>query len=118
MYRPSRKTFLTLQGLEARDVPASGSLDTSFSGDGLAFVSFDPGAIDTSGGLTIQTDSKVVLAGTSNGYSSNPAPLLSRLNTDGSLDTTFSGDGYYTLPGTKGGFSQVLQQPDGKLVAV
>ncbi|HEX3151616.1 MAG TPA: Ig-like domain-containing protein [Gemmataceae bacterium] len=118
MCRPSRKTALILHALEARDVPSSGSLDTSFSGDGLAFVSFDPGAIDTSGGLTIQTDSKIVLAGTSNGFSSNPAPLLSRLKADGSLDNTFSGDGYYTLPGTKGGFSQVIQQPDGKLVAV
>jgi uncharacterized delta-60 repeat protein len=114
----TRKTSLILHALEARDVPSAGSLDTSFSGDGLAFVHPTPFAIDTSSGLAIQADGKIVLAGTANGFSSNAAPLLSRLNDDGSPDNTFSGDGIYTLPGTKGGFSQVIQQPDGKLVAV
>jgi uncharacterized delta-60 repeat protein len=115
--RPAR---LHLQALEPRDVPTAGNLDPTFSGDGLAYVSVAPFEIDTASGVAVQADDKVVLAGTANGYTNSSAPLLARLNADGTPDASFSGDGIATLPGTTavGGFSQVIQQPDGKLVAI
>jgi uncharacterized delta-60 repeat protein len=117
---PTCPARLHLQALEPRDVPTAGNLDPTFSGDGLAYVSVAPFEIDTASGVAVQADGKVVLAGTANGYTSSSAPLLARLNVDGTPDASFSGDGIVTLPGATavGGFSQVIQQPDGKLVAV
>lgn len=68
-----------------------GSLDASFSGDGKQFISF--GHADDGMSIAIQNDGKIVVGGqtcTSGGVCD---VALARLNTDGSLDTTFSGDG-------------------------
>jgi hypothetical protein len=64
---------------------ADGSLDDSFSGDGmvvldgLGYLASDSGA-----GVTVQADGKIVVAGTSGSDIG-----LIRLNVDGSLDTSF-----------------------------
>jgi uncharacterized delta-60 repeat protein len=68
-----------------------GSLDATFSGDGRQFISF--GHTDDGLSVVIQTDGKIVVGGqtcTSGGVCD---VALARLNTNGSLDTTFSGDG-------------------------
>jgi uncharacterized delta-60 repeat protein len=77
---------------------SDGSLDTTFGEDGIADVSFDlgveQGEQSAAAALAIQPDGKLVLAGYAN--QNFPAGLLAtvaRLDTDGSLDTTFSGDG-------------------------
>jgi uncharacterized delta-60 repeat protein len=74
---------------------SDGSLDTAFDGDGkvtTAVGSFD----DYANSVAIQSDGKIVVAGSSyNG--SNTHFALSRYNSDGSLDTTFDGDGKVTL---------------------
>jgi uncharacterized delta-60 repeat protein len=66
---------------------APGDLDPTFAGDGSAIV--DLGARDQALGVVIQADGKIVTAGQVNG--SNTAVV--RLNLDGTLDTTFAGDG-------------------------
>jgi len=71
---------------------ANGSLNKTFSGDGKAFVDFGGGDNGSYGGLAIQPDGKIVIAGYMwNG--SNYDMTVYRLNPNGSLDTTFSGDG-------------------------
>lgn len=68
-----------------------GSIDTSFSGDGKQFISF--GHADDGLAVVIQTDGKIVVGGqtcTSGGVCDI---ALARMNSDGSLDTAFSGDG-------------------------
>ncbi|MDZ4255531.1 MAG: putative Ig domain-containing protein [Sulfuritalea sp.] len=73
---------------------ADGSLDTSFSGDGRLTTAI--GAGDDSGmGVAIQADGKVVVAGYSYNGSNNDFAVV-RYNVDGSLDTSFSGDGKLT----------------------
>ena len=96
---------------------ADGSLDTTFDGDGkvtTAVRSFD----DIAYSLAIQPDEKIVVGGeSSNGANYDFAVV--RYNTDGSLDTTFDGDGKVTtavLSGNDSGYSIALQ-PDGKIVA-
>ena len=71
---------------------ANGSLDTSFSSDGKQTVSFGSGW-DYGQDVTVQSDGKVILAG--GGYAGdwNTDFALVRLNTNGALDTSFSGDG-------------------------
>lgn len=66
----------------------NGSLDNSFGGgDGIVLTDIAT-STDSARGLSIQADGKIVAAGSSNGDFA-----LLRYNTDGSLDTSFSGGG-------------------------
>lgn len=74
---------------------ANGSLDTTFGTNGWSAVTFGlPSESATK--VAIQADGKIVVGGTvmSSTTGSPPADFgLVRLNADGSLDTTFDGDG-------------------------
>jgi uncharacterized delta-60 repeat protein len=95
---------------------SNGSLDTAFDGDGFAIVSID--GFDTVYSLAIQPDGKIVVAGNAvNTATSFRGVAIVRLNPDGSLDTTFDGDGKTTAPyGNFGVIRSVALQPDGKIV--
>lgn len=90
-----------------------GSLDTTFDGDGL--VTTDFGGADNAWAVAVQTDGKIVAAGDSSDVTQRFA--LARYNSDGSLDTTFDGDGKVTT-----GFDDLASaaamviQTDGKIV--
>jgi uncharacterized delta-60 repeat protein len=89
----------------------NGTLDRSFSGDGVAVTSI--GSLDEAFELVVQKDGKLVVAG-----ESDTKFALVRYKRDGSLDTTFDGDGIVTTPiDTASGASALVAQPDGKLVA-
>ena len=91
-----------------------GSLDTGFDGDGTLMTDF--GGIDMATGVAIQADGKIIAVG-AGGPSNDFA--LARYNPDGSLDTSFDGDGRQTTD--FGGFDRaadVAIQADGKIVAV
>lgn len=80
--------------LIAARVNINGTLDTTFSGDGILMISL--GSYDGASGIAIQSDGKVVLAGqTCDIYTACSAALV-RLTSTGELDTTFSGDGIQT----------------------
>lgn len=97
-----------------------GSLDPSLGGDGAVVAGFTPASPQDAGGIArrmaVQPDGKIV----SVGYVGNTAfdIGLARYNTDGSLDTAFSGDGMVTADfgGTEFG-NDVAVQPDGRIVA-
>ena len=100
---------------------SDGSLDTTFSGDGKQTTSV--GAYYSyASGVVIQADGKVVVVGERNdcggGNCSNSDFALVRYDSDGSLDTTFSGDGKQTTPiGTSSAVAEdVALQADGKIV--
>ncbi len=70
-----------------------GSLDTSFGVGGVATFDLQTGSDDRANSIDIQLDGKLVLAGFSdNGSDRNGAVI--RLNTDGSLDTSFASSGF------------------------
>ncbi|MCA9066026.1 MAG: hypothetical protein KDA96_23320, partial [Planctomycetaceae bacterium] len=71
-----------------------GSLDTSFSSDGIVTTAVGPGT-DWGVSVTLQVNGKIVVAGYSHNGSNNDFALL-RYNTDGSLDTSFDSDGILT----------------------
>jgi uncharacterized delta-60 repeat protein len=75
---------------------SDGSVDTSFApaGAGKAFVDF--GGTDAANGVAVQPDGKIVLDGSTSAVGSGDA-AVARLNADGSLDLSFSGDGKLTL---------------------
>jgi uncharacterized delta-60 repeat protein len=97
---------------------ANGTLDTSFSGDGKVSVGgIGFGSSDWGNSLKLQSDGKILVAGQS--YNGNNFDFsLVRLNTDGSLDTTFSGDGKLVTSISTGddGGQSVTVQPDGKIL--
>jgi uncharacterized delta-60 repeat protein/uncharacterized repeat protein (TIGR01451 family) len=91
---------------------ADGSLDSTFNGDGIATADF--GAASNIQGLAMTPGGKIVAAGR---CASTAA--LARFNSDGTLDTSFDGDGRLLVnlgPGDETLFDVVVQ-PDGKIVA-
>jgi uncharacterized delta-60 repeat protein/uncharacterized repeat protein (TIGR01451 family) len=72
-----------------------GSLDPAFDTDGKVTTDF-PFGHDVAFGLAIQADGGMVAAGHAPGSGGNADFALARYNSDGSLDTTFSGDGKVT----------------------
>lgn len=70
---------------------AGGDLDVTFSGNGKLTTNFDLRG-DLARCIAIQADGKIVVAGAGSGMIK-----IARYNTNGSLDTTFSGDGRVTL---------------------
>lgn len=94
----------------------NGVLDTTFNGTGKAITSF--GAVNSHGrSIAIQPDGKILVAGDTDGATYALEFALVRYNTNGTLDTTFSGDGKVTT-----GFASVnaygqsaALQADGKI---
>jgi len=90
-----------------------GSLDSTFDGDGQ--VSTDFGAFDEARAVAIQADGKIVAAGVTGSVDF----AVARYNPDGSLDSTFDGDGQVTTDfgGNQDGAYAVAIQTDGRIVA-
>ncbi len=90
----------------------NGSLDTTFDGDGLVIT--EMGGDDNIFDIAIQADGKIVALGNAGSHIG-----LARYNLDGSLDSTFDGDGRVITVVTNAGSQGVTVaiQPDGKIVA-
>jgi uncharacterized delta-60 repeat protein len=96
----------------------SGAPDTTFGDDGKVLVRVGA-SVDRALSVIQQTDGRLVLAGWSINGGSTDFSLI-RLDPDGSLDTSFGGDGRVIVAGSTGldEAYNVIQQADGKLVAV
>ena len=74
---------------EVARLTSAGALDTTFGVNGFAQQSV--GGNTTAGGIAVQSDGKIVVAGT--GGSSGPSVVVARFNADGSNDTGFGSSG-------------------------
>ena len=93
---------------------ADGSLDNSFGIGGRVRTDFF-GLDDVANAVARQADGKIIAAGTARvGFDLRIA--LARYNVDGSLDSTFDGDGKAVTPDASGVAYGVVVQPDGKIV--
>ncbi|MFA7382658.1 MAG: putative Ig domain-containing protein [Desulfurivibrionaceae bacterium] len=95
-----------------------GTLDTSFNGDGIATAGFTGGSHYGKNNLAILDDGKILIAGTA-GISADTTFAVARFNADGSLDTSFSGDGKLTTDIGSTGYaiaSALAVQADGKIL--
>lgn len=91
----------------------NGSLDTTFDTDGKVTVNF--GGSEFLYDMTVQPDGKIIGAG---GTSVNNDYALCRLNTNGTLDTTFNVDGLVTTDiFANDDANSVVVLPDGKIMA-
>ncbi|MGI8494138.1 MAG: carboxypeptidase regulatory-like domain-containing protein [Pyrinomonadaceae bacterium] len=85
---------------------SNGSIDASFNPNG--------GGTETEGSvyaMTLQADGKILIGGNFSYYNNNYRPKIARLNSDGSLDTTFNPG---SLDGTSAEYFAV--QTDGKIL--
>ncbi len=89
---------------------SDGTLDTSFSADGLQVS--EGGGYAEANSLVLQPDRKLVIAGFW-----NDRATLWRLNADGSFDTRFSGDGVVSMATEASTINRIVLQPDGKILA-
>lgn len=108
--------------LPVASLNADGTPDTTFGGNGLALIPLaDFGSFTnaTGMGVALQPDGKVVVAGYASGGSTTFGDFIAaRLNTNGTLDTSFSGDGVdaFNFSGYEGQANDVAIQADGKIV--
>ena len=97
---------------------SDGTLDNAFGTGGKVLISFIPGN-DSANSIALQSDGKIVLGGyEDSGASSGIDFALRRFNTDGTLDSTFDGDGSLVLPISTGHdeITSVAIQSDGKII--
>ncbi|MDA0158740.1 proprotein convertase P-domain-containing protein [Solirubrobacter ginsenosidimutans] len=91
---------------------ADGSLDTTFGTGGISTI--DLGASEWLGAVALQRDGKIVVAGVHELPDWHWESVIARYRSDGSLDTSFGGDGMVTFADD---ISQSLAiQADGRLV--
>ncbi|HEX8248141.1 MAG TPA: FG-GAP-like repeat-containing protein [Pyrinomonadaceae bacterium] len=108
---------------------ADGSLDTTFDGDGKVTTTFgETDWNELARGMALAPDGKIVVTGDSYnpppviGQSGNWDITVARYNQNGSLDTTFDGDGRFIFDSNQGDGNEdsqdVFVQPDGKILLI
>src|SRR6266571_241068 len=97
----------------------AGDLDTTFNGTGKVITPIGS-SYDRACAVALQSDGKIVVAGSSYNSSSDYDFALARYTTAGALDTTFGSGGKVITPiGSSYDYAQALAlQSDGKIVAV
>jgi uncharacterized delta-60 repeat protein len=102
--------------LEVARLNSNGTLDPTFGSGGI--TSLSPGGDLAASSLMIQPDGKLLIAGTyRNGVNRSSGELV-RLNSDGSLDSTFNGEGYLISNfGGDSNFTSAVVMPDGNILA-
>ena len=88
-YNASQRQFFAV----ARFTKA-GQLDTTFSGNGMATLGFASGDSHGSAVVIQPSDQKILAIGWCDSKSNGTNIAVIRLNTDGTPDTTFAGDGF------------------------
>jgi uncharacterized delta-60 repeat protein len=98
---------------------SDGTLDTTFSSDGKAFASISQ---SEARGVALQSDGKIVVVGENSPGATDP--MVARFNSNGTLDTTFDGDGKKLVEmvtdvgaGRNDHFHAVAIQSDGLIIA-
>ena len=114
--------MVILVGAATQAAAQAGQLDPTFGNGGIATTDFgiqyqqDIAAV---GGVAIQTDGKIVVAGgvPANNGKQFPSFAVARYQTNGTLDTSFGVGGITIILSLFGNFTAVAIQPDGKIVA-
>ena len=96
---------------------SNGTLDTTFNSTGYVTYNVSGESGEHAGDIALQPDGKIVVAGDSIGSGAPGKILIMRYNADGTLDTTFDGDGVLLITTPSGGAAgQVIVLSDGKLL--
>lgn len=97
----------------------NGDLDTTFGSDGKVLTSFGTGINCFANFVTLHPDGKILVTGTTTGIDGTDF-ALAKYNANGSLDTSFDGDGKATnafdTSDNSSEINSVFEQSDGKFV--
>jgi len=107
--------FLSVETLRAA---GAGSLDMTFGAGGVALAPAHNGTVYD---LAVQTDGKILVGG-SQIFGGTDVFIIARFNRNGTLDTTFDGDGIvrtqiFTVQDLGSRIKALAIQPDGKIIA-
>jgi uncharacterized delta-60 repeat protein len=96
----------------------NGTLDTTFSTDGIVQTPISSTQLDASRAIAIDIAGNIISAGQIEDSNSEKDLAMVRYDANGNLDTTFSGDGIQTTSGTgsESAGHSVAIQPDGKII--
>ncbi len=95
---------------------SDGTLDTSFGSDGIVIT--DLSNYDYANSVAIQSDGKIIVVGYCNNGTNDDFAIV-RYNTNGSLDTSFDGDGIVITDLSNFDYANsVVIQSDGKIVVI
>jgi uncharacterized delta-60 repeat protein len=103
----------------ATRMTTAGALDPSFGSGGVVTVRINGGAgVDSGAGLALQSDGKIVIAGSGRNGTYGPLTFAAvRLTTNGNLDQAFGHGGVSNVAiGSTSIANAVVIQPDGKIV--
>lgn len=103
-----------IEGLESRTMLSAGGLDTGFGRDGIAIQNPRSTADGNARAAALQADGKVVVVGDGS-IAGARFPVVSRVNADGSVDTSFGIAGSVELS-SGNSLECVAIQGDGKIV--
>jgi uncharacterized delta-60 repeat protein len=98
---------------------SDGSPDTTFGMNGVATADYNS-SYEWANSMILQQDGKIVIAGISDGGSSQIDALIARFLPDGSKDLSFHSGGHYLFDNNVGdddGFATVAINQDGKIIA-
>ncbi|NOS94639.1 MAG: T9SS type A sorting domain-containing protein [Cyclobacteriaceae bacterium] len=96
----------------------TGMLDTTFGSDGFLNIDLQVGGSERIEGMSIQSDDKILLAGTTSSSTTGDDGFIMRLTKDGLYDNNFNGEGYVIVDfGGTESLSDVVVQPDNKIIA-
>ncbi|MGW6710813.1 delta-60 repeat domain-containing protein, partial [Streptomyces sp. NPDC054956] len=115
---------LSQEGFALARYNTDGSLDTTFSGDGMATSDFGGGSHSANAVAIQPSDGKIVVAGTTEVLGEEGGGCcffsVARYNTDGSLDTTFGEGGLRRVEefGGSADGADVAVEANGKILAV
>jgi uncharacterized delta-60 repeat protein len=103
-------------GFTAARYTTAGALDSTFGSGGSVAISFFQNEFEHLGGAAIDGSGRIVLAGVANNSRQGKAYIaLARLNSNGSLDSSFGSKGKVTTLITQGAeIDALVIQPDGK----
>ncbi|MEP6465515.1 MAG: T9SS type A sorting domain-containing protein [Parafilimonas sp.] len=97
---------------------AKGKLDNTFGTNGIVTTNISP-AEDEAKSVALQTDGKIIIAGTTVNNSTNKSDVLCiRYNSDGSIDSSFSNRGKVIIDvnGQDDVANNLILQPDNKIL--
>ncbi len=110
--------FVWLMAVSKNATAQAGTLDTTFSNDGI--VTTDYGSLnDFATGIAVQTDGKIVIVGQEQISGSNHQFMVGRYLVNGIIDSTFGTNGqtFTNFGNSFDGATAVAIQSDGKIVA-
>jgi hypothetical protein len=90
-------SMLAVLVVQAPAWAAPGDPDTGFAGDGFQTLDFPGGSDDTASAVLVQADGRIVVVGYAVPGGGKANFALARLKANGTIDTSFSVDGFRVL---------------------